>query len=193
LSSPSLNEIIAAHERFWNWIFSVDDGANHPWKISGGGTAQIQVGRMLLVAGSLPRDAPKNRTLQLNPDSIDYIFVSADDCICTTADGDGQSDQELINKAKIDNKGIVSVNGNNQTLYRLPEHTFQLNIQKCIAGTGRTRNGEGCGMGGPPGRTRAASGGFYAIIRSNMLKTGDIIRIVGIGGSDVTYSVNIVR
>jgi hypothetical protein len=188
---PALDEIKAVHEEFWRWIFREDDSPNHPSKISGGGMAQTQHGSMLIIAGSLPDGGAKNRSLQIDS-ANDYIFVPADACLCTVADGDGQGDQELINQVNSDmanGTGIVSVNGNNQNLNRLAGHAFTLNIQKRIAGTGKSRNGEGFNKGDLPGQTRAAAACLYAIIRSNTLKSGDMIRITGRQGIDVTYSV----
>ena len=60
MSFPDLDQIEQANERFWKWIFSVDDGPSHALKISGGGEAQEQFGNMLIVAGSLRGDGTKD-------------------------------------------------------------------------------------------------------------------------------------
>jgi hypothetical protein len=205
LTTPTQDEIEDADEEFWRWIFRENDGPNHPLKISNDGKAQIQRGRLLIVAGSLPDDIPKNRLLQIPP-GIDNVFVPAENCVYTYADGDGETDQELIDKANkdmADSKGRVWVKDEEQTLDRLPGHTFspRLNIQKCIDGAGKSGKGEGesCAKGMPPEETRVAAAACdYAVIRSDTLKNGDIIKIEGEGRAgtktmprriDVTYKV----
>lgn len=204
MSLPTPNQIKDADEEFWRWIFRENDGPNHPLKISNNGRAQIQLGRLLIVAGSLPDNIPKNRLLQI-PSGIDNIFVPAENCVYSQADGDGQTDQELLDKANrdmADSRGKVLVKGQEQTLNRLPGHTFSppLIIQKCIAEAGKSGRGEGesCTIGRPPAETRAAAACDYAVIRADTLKSGDIIKIEGIGRAgantapghiDVTYKV----
>jgi hypothetical protein len=196
LSLPTPNEIKEVDEEFWRWIFRENDGPNHPLKISNGGKAQTQFRRILIIAGSLPGEGPKDRSLQI-PAGIEFIFVPADNCVYTEADSDGRG-QKLIDDADKDmakGTGNVSVNGNNQPLEPpLPGHSFSppLDIQQCITGTGKAKNGEGCTKGIPPGRTEAAAACHYAIIRANTLKSGDIIRIAGRKGEGidgVTYTV----
>jgi hypothetical protein len=191
-----------ADKEFWSWIFRENDGPNHPLKISNGGKAQIQHGRMLIVAGSLQGHGKKERSLRI-PAGIDFIFVPADNIVCTEADTDGNTDQDLINNANNEisgGTGKVLVNRNPQRVDLLEPHVYRLNIQNCIAGTGKNGMGEGCTKGTPPGETRAASACQYAIISANALKplskrrfrmSGDIIRITGRGDIDVTYKVDI--
>jgi hypothetical protein len=204
LSLPAPNQIKDADEEFWRWIFRENDGPNHPLKISNNGTAQIQLGSLLIVAGSLPDNIPKNRLLQIPP-GIEYVFVPAENCVYTEADMDGQTDQELVDKANkdmTDSRGRVSVNDVQQKLNRLPGHTFSppLNIVNCIAGAGKSGKGEGesCTKDMAPGGTNAAAACDYAIIPANTLKSGHIIKIEGIGRAgantapgriDVTYKV----
>jgi hypothetical protein len=204
LSLPTPNQINDADEEFWRWIFREDDGPNHPLKISNNGKAQIQLGSLLIVAGSLPDNIPKNRLLQIPP-GIEYVFVPAENCVYTEADMDGQTDQELVDKANkdmTDSRGRVSVNNVRQTLNRLPGHTFStpLKIEKCIAGAGNSGKGEAesCTKNMAPGATKAASACDYAMIPANTLKSGYIIKIEGIGRAgantaperiDVTYNV----
>jgi hypothetical protein len=173
-------------------------------KISNNGRAQIQLGRLLIVAGSHPDNIAKNRLLQIPP-GVDNIFVPAENCVYSKADSDGQTEQELVDKANrdmADSRGKVLVNGQNQTLDRLPGHTFEprLNIQKCIAESGKSGKGEGesCKIGRPPEETIAAAACDYAIIRADALRSEDIIKIEGIGRAganmvpgriDVTYKV----
>lgn len=203
LSLPN-DEIADAHEEFWRWIFRENDGPNHPLKVSNNGRAQIQRGRLLIVAGSLPDSVTRNRLLQI-PNGVDNIFVPAENCVYTEADEDGQTNQELIDKANKDmddSKGEVWVNQDKQKLERLPGHEFDplLNIEKCIAGAGKSGKGEGksCTKGTPPGPTKAAASCDYIIIPTNSLKSGYKIRIKGIGRAgpnqqpgriDVTYEV----
>lgn len=199
---PGPNQIKDANEEFWRWIFREDDGGNHPLKRSNNRTAQIQHDSLLIVAGSLPDNIQRNRLLQI-PSGVEYVFVPAEDCLYTEADNDGQTDPVLVDKANqdmVDSRATVLVNNVQQQIKRLPGHTFspRLDIQKCISGTGKSGNGEGCMSGGPPGPTRAASACDYAIIRANTLRSGDIIKIGGIGRAapnqvsgriDVTYRV----
>jgi hypothetical protein len=192
LSSPAPNEI-KAHEKFLSWIFSVDDGPNHPLKVSDGGEAQKQFGNMIIVAGSLQGSGKKDRSLRI-PAGIESIFVPVDDIVCTEADGDGHGDQDLIKKAHDDisdgkGKAKVSVNDKSQTVDLLEPQSFTLDIQKVIDGTGKKGKGEGTlPNGDPPGQTRAAAACYYAIIPANTLKTGDRIEITG-RGINVTYNV----
>jgi hypothetical protein len=203
LSLPTQNQIEDAHKEFWRWIFRMKDGPNHPLKISNGGSAQIQHGRLLIVAGSLPDNIQRNRLLQIPP-GIEYVLVPAESALYTDADGDGK-DQELIDKANkdmADSEGKVWVNKEPQTIARLPGHTFSplLKIQECIDGAGKSGKGEGqsCAKGNPPGDTEAAAACDYAIIRADKLKSEDIIKIEGKGRAgpnavpgriDVTYKV----
>jgi hypothetical protein len=193
LSWTEPKQIKEAHERFWRWIFSMDDGPNHPLKISNDGEAQDRMGNMLILAGSLQDDGKKDRSLRI-PAGIGSIFVVADDILCTEADGDGASDQDLMNKAdedisKGEGKVEVSLNGKPQTVDLLKPHTFAIDIQKVIDGTGNNRKGEGTlPNGNPPGQTRAAAACYYTIIPADGLKTGDIIKISG-RGIKVTYTV----
>ena len=193
MSSTDTNQIEAAHERFLSWIFSVDDGPNHPLKISNGGEAQERIGDMLILAGSLQGAGQKDRSLRI-PAGIESIFVLADDIVCTDADGDGASDQDLIKKADEDirdgeGKVRVSLNDMPQAVDLLEPHSFMLNIQKVIDGTGNKGKGEGTlPNGNPPGQTRAAAACYYAIIRADGLKAGDRIKISG-RGINVTHTV----
>lgn len=192
LSTPARAEIKEADEEFWRWIFREKDGPNHPVRISNGGKAQTRLRRMVIVAGSLPGDGKKDRLLQI-PSGVEFIFVPADNFVCTVADGDGPNDQDLINNANSDihgGSGKVSVDGKPQTVDLLEPHLFTLNIRECIAGTGKNRMGEGCTKGTPPGETRAAAACHYAIIRADTLKSGNIIEINGRGNIDVTYKVD---
>ena len=101
-----------------------------------------------IVAGSLPDyGQPKLCLLQIPP-GIDNVFVPAENCVYTYADGDGETDEELIDKANrdmADSKGRVWVKDEEQTLGRLSGHTFSppLKIEKCIAGAGKSEKGEG--------------------------------------------------
>jgi hypothetical protein len=193
LSSTDLKQIKEAHERLLNWIFNTDDGPNHPLKISGGGEAQERIGNMLILPGSLQGDGKKDRSLRI-PAGIESIFVLADDIVCTEADGDGATDQDLMKKADDDindGKGKVKVllNDKPQAIDLLKPHSFTLDIQKVIDGTGRNRKGEGTlPNGNPPGQTRAAAACYYAIISANGSKAGDRIEISG-RGINVTYTV----
>lgn len=191
MSAPARDEIKGADEEFWHWIFREKDSPNHPLKISDGGKAQTQLRRMLIVAGSLPGQRKKERSLQI-PGGIEFIFVPADNFVCTVADGDGPNDEDLINNANSDirgGSGKVSVNGKAQTVDLLEPHLLTLNIQECIAETGKNRVGEGCTKGTPPRETRAAAACHYAILRADTLKSGDLIGINGRGNIDVTYRV----
>jgi hypothetical protein len=201
LSLPAQNQIEDAHQEFWRWIFRMKDGPNHPLKVSNNGSAQLQRGKLLIVAGSLPDNIQKNRLLQIPP-SIEYVFVPAESCVYSDADRDGKG-QELIDKANndmADSEGKVLVNDKKQNIDRLPAHTFSplLKIQECIDGAGKSGKGEGesCTKGNPPGDTEAAAACDYAIIPANALKSGDMIRIQGVGRAgldqergfiDVTY------
>ena len=193
MTSTDPKQIKEAHERFWSWIFSKDDGPNHPLKISNGGEAQERIGNMLILAGSLQGDGKKDRSLRI-PTGIESIFVLADDIVCTEADGDGATDQDLMKKAEEDTsqaegKVEVSLNDNLQTVDLLKPHSFTLDIQKVIDGTGNNKKGEGTlPNGNPPGQTRAAAACYYAIIPANALKAGDVITVTG-RGIDVTYTV----
>jgi hypothetical protein len=193
LTSTDPKQIKEAHERIWSWIFSKDDGPNHPLKISNGGEAQERIGNILILAGSLQGDGKKDRSLRI-PTGIESIFVLADDIVCTEADGDGATDQDLMKKAEEDTsqtegKVEVSLNDNPQTVDLLKPHSFTLDIQKVIDGTGNNKKGEGTlPNGNPPGQTRAAAACYYAIIPANALKAGDIITVTG-RGIDVTYTV----
>jgi hypothetical protein len=193
LSLTDPKQIKEAHERFWNWVFSVDDGPNHPLKISNGGEAQERIGNMLILSGSLQSDGEKDRSLRI-PAGIESIFVLADDNVCTEADGDGAGDQDLMKKADEDisegkGKVKVSLNDKPQTLDLLKPHSFTLDIQKVIDGTGNNRKGEGTlPNGNSPGQTRAAAACYYAIVPANDLKAGDRINISG-RGINVTYTV----
>lgn len=193
MSSTDSKQIKEAHERLLNWIFSTDDGPNHPLKISGSGEAQERIGNMLLLPGSLQGDGKKDRSL-LIPAGIESIFVLADDIVCTEADGDGANEQDLMKKADEDisngkGKVKVSLNDKPQTVDLLKPHSFTLDIQKVIDGTGSNRKGEGTlPNGNPPGQTRAAAACYYAIIPANGLKAGDRIEISG-RGINVTYTV----
>jgi hypothetical protein len=193
LTSTDPKQIKEAHERFWSWIFSRDDGPNHPLKISNGGEAQERIGNMLILAGSFQGDGKKDRSLRI-PTGIESIFVLADDIVCTEADGDGATDQDLMKKAEEDTsqaegKVEVSLNDNLQTVDLLKPHSFTLDIQKVIDGTGNNKKGEGTlPNGNPPGQTRAAAACYYTIIPANALKAGDVITVTG-RGIDVTYTV----
>jgi hypothetical protein len=195
---PSLDEIKEADEEFWRWIFRENDGNNHPLKVDGGGMAQTQSGRMLILAGAISGEKkPKPRTRSLKiPRGIDYIFVPADNCVYTQADGDGANDRVLVDNANRDmttGTGNVSVNGNSQALNLLPGHAFRpkLDIQKRIQETGKAKKGEGWKNTTAPRDTLAASACHYAIILPGALRSQDRIRITGeVGtGIDVTYVV----
>ena len=198
MSLPSLNEIKDADEEFWRWIFRENDGGNHPLKISNGGKAQTQIGRILIIAGALagePNPMPRNRSLEI-PQDVDYIFAPADNCVYTKVDGDGADEQALVDNANRDNSsgtGNVLLNGNSIALNLLPGHPFspQLDIQKRIKGSGKSKNGEGWTNNTPPRNTTAASACHYAIIRASTLRKNDTIRITGEAGTgiDVTYNV----
>lgn len=199
MSMPSLDEIKDADEEFWRWVFTKNDGGNHPLKTSNGGKAQTRSGRMLIIAGALsgePNPMPRDRSLEIPRQGIDYIFVPADNCVYTRADGDGADERALVDNANRDmasGTGNVSVNGNSLALNLLPGHPFkpQLDIQKRIKGSGKSKNGEGWTNNMPPRNTIAASACHYAIIRSSALKSKDTIRITGEAGTgiDVTYTV----
>jgi hypothetical protein len=184
LSSTDLTQIPEAHERFWSWIFSTDDGRNHPLKVSDGGEAQEHIGNMLILAGSLQSSGKKDRSLRIPP-SIESVFVLADNVLCTEADGDGANDQDLMEKADEDisegnGKVSVKLNGKSQRVDLLKPHLFTLDIRKIIEGTGNNKKGEGTLQNGnPPGQTRAAAACYYVIIPANDLKAGDTIEISG--------------
>lgn len=184
MSSAAPDQIKAADERFWSWIFREDDGPNHPLRVSNGGEAQEQFGNMVIVAGSLQRHGTKDRSLQI-PAGTEFVFVPADNFVCTEADGSGSTDQELIDLANDDIRGgagiaDVSVNGNQQRVEALQPHLFTLDIQKAIRGTGKSERGEGTSGGSQlPLQTRAAAACYYAIIPANKLKKGDRIEITG--------------
>jgi hypothetical protein len=184
LSSADPNQIKAVDERFWSWIFRQDDGPNHPLKVSNGGEAQEQFSNMVIVAGSLQRDGKKERTLRI-PAGTEFIFVPADNFLCTEADGGGSTDQDLIDVTNDDiggGAGIakVSVNGDRQRVDFLEPHLFTLDIQRAISGTGKLARGEGTSKGRQlPVQTRAAAACYYAIIPANKLKKEDRIEITG--------------
>jgi hypothetical protein len=184
LSLADPNQIKAADERFWSWIFRHDDGPNHPLKVSNGGEAQEQFSNIVIVAGSLQRDGKKDRTLRI-PAGTEFIFVPADNFVCTEADGGGSTDQELIDVTNDDIRGgagtaDVSVNGDHQRVDLLEPHLFTLDIQKAISGTGKVARGEGTSKGRQlPVQTRAAAACHYAIIPAKKLKKGDRIQITG--------------
>jgi hypothetical protein len=204
LSVLTQGQIEDADEEFWRWIFRENDGPNHPLKISNDGKAQIQRGPLLILAGSLPDNKPRNRILEKLP-GIEYIFVPGENCVYTMADGDGQTPQDLVNKANNDmtnSQAKVSVNGMRQPIHRLPGHTFAplLDILKCIDGAGNSAKGEGasCVGGQAPRGSPAAAACDYAIIPADTLNSGDLIKIEGIGRAgpnqvtgkiDVTYKV----
>lgn len=193
MSLTGPKQIKEAHERFLSWIFSTDDGPNHPLKISNGGEAQERIDNMLILPGSLQGDGKKDRSLRI-PAGIESIFVVADDIVCTEAGGDGASDQDLMKEADQDisdgkGKVKVSLNDKAQTVDLLKPHSFTLDIQKVIDGTGNNSKGEGTlPNGNPPGQTRAAAACYYAIIPANDLKAGDRINISG-RGINVAYTV----
>jgi hypothetical protein len=198
LSLPSLDEIKDADEEFWRWVFKKEDDTTHPLKTSGGGTAQTQSRRILIIAGALSGERNpirRNRSLEI-PEGIDYIFVPADNCVYTKADGDGVDEEALIDNANRDmtsGRGNVSVNGTSLALNLLPGHPFrpQLDIQKRIRDSGKSKNGEGWTNNTPPRNTIAASACHYAIIRASALRRNDTISITGEQGTgiDVTYTV----
>jgi hypothetical protein len=102
----------------------------------------------------------------------------------------------LVDNANRDNSsgtGNVLLNGNSIALNLLPGHPFspQLDIQKRIKGSGKSKNGEGWTNNTPPRNTIAASACHYAILRAGTLRKNDTIRISGeVGtGIDVTYNV----
>jgi hypothetical protein len=193
LSSADSKQIKEAHERFLSWIFSTDDGPNHPLKVSNGGEAQERIGNMLILPGSLQGDGKKDRSLRIHA-GIESIFVLADDIVCTEADGDGASVEDLMKKVDEDisdgkGKVKVSLNDKPQAVDLLKPHSFTLDIQKVIDGTGNNRKGEGTlPNGNPPGQTRAAAACYYAIISADSLKAGDRIEISG-RDINVTYTV----
>jgi hypothetical protein len=184
LSSLDQNQIREADEKFWNWIFGEDDGPNNPLKVSNGGEAQEQFGNIIIVAGSLQREGKKDRSLRI-PAGAEFIFVPADNFVCTEADGGGSTDQDLMNVANEDIRGGtgiagVSVNGNRQRVDLLEPHLFTLDIQSAIRGTGKSARGEGTSQGRQlPLQTRAAAACYYAIIPTKNLKKGDRIEITG--------------
>jgi hypothetical protein len=195
---PSLNEIKDADEEFWRWVFSTDDGRNHPLKISNRGRAQRQSGRILIIAGAFSGEANpmrRERALEI-PRGVDFIFVPADNCVYTKADGDGVDEQALVDNANRDNSsgtGNVFLNGNSLALNQLLGHPFspQLDIQKRIEESGKSKKGEGWTNNTPPRNTIAASACHYAIIHARTLRVNDTITITGeVGtGIDVTYTV----
>ena len=196
---PSLDEIKDADEEFWRWVFRQSDGANsHPLKISNRGKAQTQSGRILILAGALsgePKPMRRDRRLEI-PKGIDFVFVPADNCVYTKADKDGVNEQALVDSANLDNSsgtGNVQLNGNSLALNLLPGHSFrpELDIQKRIKGTGKSKNGEGWTNNNPPRNTIAASACHYAIIHAKTLRVNDTIKITGEAGTgiDVTYTV----
>jgi hypothetical protein len=202
LSSPSESQIIDAHEEFWRWIFREKDGDNHPLKISDGNTAQIQHDSILILAGSLPDDKLRNRTLQKVQD-VKYIFVPGENCVYTKADKDGNTNKDLVDRANNDMKNSrakVKLNDVEQDIHHLLGHTFSLDIQQCIGGAGNSGKGEGesCAKGIASRNTEAAAACDYAIILANDLKSGNKIKIEGIGRAgpnktpgdiNVTYTV----
>jgi hypothetical protein len=187
LSALTQVEIEDADEEFWRWVFRVNDDSDHPLKISDDGMAQLQVGKLLILAGSFPDDIPKNRLLKI-PSGVDYVFVPGENCVYTKADEDGETEKELIDKANNDiakSEAKILVNDDKQELQRLPGHAFSplLNIQKCISLAGRSGKGEGesCTKNKAPGETFAAAACDYAIISVNTLKSGYTIKIEGKG------------
>jgi hypothetical protein len=184
LSLADPEQIKTADERFWSWIFREEDGPNHPLRVSNGGEAQEQFGNIIILAGTLQRDGTKDRSLRI-PAGTEFVFVPADNFVCTEADGSGSNDQELIDLANDDIRGgagkaNVSVNGNRQKVELLQPHLFTLDIQKAISGTGKSERGEGTSKDGQlPIQTRAAAACYYAIIPVNKLKKGDRIEITG--------------
>jgi hypothetical protein len=183
LSRSPVPDCKKLHEGFWDWIFKTPDGNNHPLKVSGGGTADLKVGNALILSGSLQRDGQKNRSLRI-PDGVEFIFVPADNVLCTDSDGDGP---DLIACATNDinrgaNRAHVTVDGRPQGVSPLPPHEFDLNIRQRIVGTGNSGQGE------PLGQTKAAAAAYYAIIPANSLRSGNSIRISG-RDIDVTYNV----
>jgi hypothetical protein len=195
-SSPTPIQIRTAHERFWNWVFSVNDGPNHPLNASRAGMAQEQYDNILIVAGSLQHAGNKNRSLRMPPGAgIEYIFVPADNCVDSLADGGGPSEQDLINFINNDIRGAngiarVSINGSPQGVDLLQSHLFSLTIQSAINGSGRNRMGEGTSQGRhPPLSTMAAGACYYAIISANTLRPRDTIEIIG-RNINVTYTVS---
>jgi hypothetical protein len=206
LSVPmSDSDVKVVHEEFWRWVFRKEDGPNHPLKISDGGEAQIEHGSVLIVGGSLPDSIPKNRILKI-PQDIEYIFIPAENCVYTEADGDGETDQELLDKANrdmMDSKARVSVNEAEQKIRRLSAHMFSspLKVEQCISGAGNSGKGEGqgCIKNSAPGETRAAAACDCVIMSASSLKSQDIIKIEGIGRAgadkepgriDITYKVH---
>lgn len=193
MSSLDPDRTKAADERFWSWIFREDDGPNHPLRVSNGREAQEQFDNILIVAGSLQNDGTKDRSLRI-PAGTEFIFVPADNFVCTEADGGGSKDEDLINVANDDIQGgsgiaNVSINGNRQRVELLQPHLFTLGIQKAISGTGQSKRGEGTSKGSQlPLQTRAAAACHYAIIPVNKLKKGDKIEITG-RDIKVTYTV----
>lgn len=184
---PDKKQLEDADEDFWRWVFSENDGPGHPLKVSDGGKAQLRRGNLLILAGSLPDDEARNRSLNISP-GVDFIFVPGENCVYTEADKDGQNEQELIDKANndlSDSEAKVFLNGQKQQIYRLPGHKLSplLHIEKCIDGAGKSGKGEGesCIKNNPPGQTRAAAACDYAIIPANTLKGGDKIKIEGTG------------
>lgn len=199
MSSLNLNQIRAAHEAFWNWVFRENDDKNHPLTVSGGGIAQEQFDNILIVAGSLPDAGPKDRTLDLrNMKDIEYIFVPADNCVDTLADAGGGVDVlDLVDEITKDIRGArgkydVSLNGQSQknNIALLEPHLFSLNILKAIKNTGRKKMGEGTSQGRKlPILTTAVAACYYLIIPANNLKNGDKIRITTRFNISVEYTV----
>jgi hypothetical protein len=193
LSMPTPTQIRVAHEAFWNWIFRENDGPNHPLNVSGRRPApQERLDNILLLAGSLPDNVKKERSLQI-PEDIEYIFVPADNCVDTAADADTNgtpSNLELINSITNDIRGAegkadVLVDGTSKGVTLLEPHLFSLNIQKEIMGTGRNGKGEGTPRGRQaPILTMAVAACYYAILSRN--DWGKEIKIKG-RNIEVTY------
>ena len=193
MSLAGPDQIKAAHEGFWNWIFEENDGPNHPLNVSQGGEAYKQLGNMLIVAGSLQGAGQKDRSLRI-PKGVESIFVPADNVVCTKSEGDGSTDQELITKANSDIQGAagnvgISVNDNPQKVDLLEPHLFTLNIKRMIDGTCRNENGQPTLRGRqPPIDTMAAAACYYAVVPAKDLASGDRIKVSG-RNINVTYTV----
>jgi len=185
---PDEKQIKKADEEFWRWVFREDDDPErHPLKASKDRKAQIQLDNLLIVAGSLPDNVHRNRLLDIPP-GVDFIFVPGENCVYTRADKDGDNERVLIDKADNDmkdSKAKVFLNDKEQEIHKLRGHAFspQLDIERCIDGTGKSGEGEGesCIKANPPRETIAAAACDYAIIPVNALKSGDKIRIEGTG------------
>jgi hypothetical protein len=195
LSLPTPTQIRVAHEAFWNWIFRENDDANHPLNVSGHRPApQERLDNILILAGSLPDNVSKERSLQIPEGDIEYIFVPADNCVETAADAETNgtpSNLDLINTITNDIRGAegiadVLVDGRSKGVTLLEPHLFSLSIQKVIKGTGRNGKGEGTQRGRqPPILTMAVAACYYAILSRN--EWGKEIKIKG-RNIEVTYT-----